>query len=512
MPDRIWTGLQNGSDIRGIATDGVEGQEVNLTDDAVGAIVCAFALWLCRDKGKCTKRLRISLGIDSRISGPHIKSVAKEALESIGCSVYDCGLSSTPAMFMTTVVDTFLYDGAIMVTASHLPYNRNGLKFFTDRGGLEKEDIAEILTIAQRGEFEKTADRGEAFDVDFMSVYCEILRRRIIDGINHPTNRMQPLKGFRIVVDAGNGAGGFFADKVLEPLGANTSGSCFLEPDGRFPNHIPNPENRSAVESICGAVKERGADLGVIFDADVDRAGAVGPSGREINRNRLIALMGAIVLEEHKHSTIVTDSVTSTGLKKFIEEDLGGVHHRFKRGYKNVIDEGIRINREGGECYLAMETSGHGALRENYFLDDGAYLIVKILIKMVRMRLAGSGTIEALIRDLPEAYESAEFRLKIDAEDYRGYAGTVLSGLNEFAPRVCGWKIAPDNYEGIRVSCDRDGGDGWFLLRMSLHEPLMPLNIESDSRGGVKIIAEKIVPLLRGFARLDIAPVLKYIG
>ena len=102
--------------------------------------------------------------------------------------------------------------------------------------------------------------------------------------------------------------------------------------------------------------------------------------GNELNRNRLIALISAIVLKEHPGSTIVTDSITSDGLTEFIEQDLQGIHQRFKRGYKNVINEAIRLNQECQESWLAIETSGHGAMKENYFLDDGAYLVTKLVI------------------------------------------------------------------------------------------------------------------------------------
>ena len=121
----------------------------------------------------------------------------------------------------------------------------------------------------------------------------------------------------------------------------------FLDPDGRFPNHIPNPEDENAMASVCAATVKAGADLGVIFDTDVDRAGCVDAAGREINRNRLVALAAAIALEDCPGGTVVTDSVTSDGLKLFIETELGGVHCRFKRGYKNVINEALRLNREG---------------------------------------------------------------------------------------------------------------------------------------------------------------------
>lgn len=511
MLSKKYAKLQNESDIRGIALDGVEGQEVNLTSDVIEKIAKSFANWLAEDKRKPSSSLRVSIGIDSRISGPAIKAAAVKGLVSMGCRVYDFGIASTPAMFMSTVTYGYEYDGAVMVTASHLPYNRNGLKFFTNRGGLEKQEIAGLLSEAESGEFVPANNLGSITNVDFMSVYADYLRKKMVKEIDSPENKEQPLKGFRIVVDAGNGAGGFFVDKVLIPLGADVSGSQFLEPDGNFPNHIPNPEDPQAIEAISKAVVNNNGDIGIIFDADVDRAGAVEKNGKEINRNRLIAMMSAIVLEEYPNSIIVTDSVTSTGLKTFIEKDLGGVHHRFKRGYKNVINEAIHINNEGKECHLAMETSGHGALKENYFLDDGAFLVTKILIKMAKMKIRESRDIGSLIQGLAEPFESKEFRMNIHMEDFKVYGNRIISDLKEYAAKEKGWHIAPDNYEGVRVSFDKKDGDGWFLLRLSLHEPLMPLNIESDSPGGTAIIAQKILSFLEDYQELDTSSIKAYV-
>lgn len=152
-----------------------------------------------------------------------------------------------------------------------------------------------------------------------------------------------------------------------------------------------------------------GADLGVVFDTDVDRSGVVDSEGRGINRNTLIALLAKIVLRECPGSTIVTDSVTSNGLARFIE-DLGGKHYRYRKGYKNVIDKGIELNEDGVETQVAIETSGHGAMKENYFLDDGAYLAVKIIIEMVRMRLSGDERgIGGLLYGLQTPREENEF-------------------------------------------------------------------------------------------------------
>lgn len=499
MLNDFWKQFKSGTDIRGVATAGA-GYEVNLTDETVTAMVNGFILWLAKKTGKNPDELKISVGRDSRISGPHISSLSMNTMKKAGVQVISCGLASTPSMFMTTV--ELECNGALQITASHHPYYRNGLKFFTREGGLEGEDIVSILEYAQNGEKPLESTDGEIVEADFMSQYAANLREMIKAGVNSSSDYDHPLKGFKIVVDAGNGAGGFYATDVLEALGANINGSQFLEPDGMFPNHIPNPENAEAMKSICNAVKKSNADLGVIFDTDVDRGGAVDASGNEINRNRLVALASAIALEGNDGGLIVTDSITSSGLKDFIENELGGKHLRFKRGYKNVIDEAIRQNKNGINCPLAIETSGHAAMRENYFLDDGAYLVTKIIIKMVQLKKAGK-TLESLTEKLSEPVESREVRIKITEKNFREYGEKVIADMFDFAKKHNDFVVADDNHEGIRVSFGKNSGDGWFLLRLSVHDPIMPLNIESDSVGGVDKIYKKILPFLESCTGLD---------
>lgn len=282
-----------------------------------------------------------------------------------------------------------------------------------------------------------------------------------------------------------------------------------MEPDGSFPNHIPNPENETAMESILEAVRENKADLGIIFDTDVDRAGAVLEDGSELNRNRLIAMLSAILLREHPGTTVVTDSITSTGLSDFIAAK-GGIHHRFKRGYRNVINEAIRLNSLGQDTQLAMETSGHGALKENYFLDDGAYLVTKLLIELARGRKQGY-RLESLIEGLKEPAESAEFRMNLLPEDFKSYGQQVIDELTAYAAAQPGWSLAEDNYEGVRVNLDEKHGSGWFLLRLSLHDPLMPLNIESNKTGGVREIAAELACFLKSCEGLDTVKLLDFI-
>ena len=496
--------LQNGSDIRGVALEGIAGQAVNLTEQASRDIGRGFALWLMEKTGK-KDNIRVAVGRDSRLSGPSLCDWICSAMVQQGLQVTNFGMASTPAMFMATVAEGYAYDGTVMITASHLPFNRNGFKFFTRDGGLEKSDIKQILTYAESDQT-TSLPCGTLEDGSFMDNYGKILA----DKIRTAAGSDKPLEGFRIVVDAGNGAGGFYVDKVLKPLGAITDGSRYLEPDGSFPNHIPNPEDKEAMESITEAVRQTGADLGIIFDTDVDRAGAVLSDCSELNRNRIIALLSSILLREHPGTTIVTDSITSTGLAKFIEAK-GGIHHRFKRGYKNVINESIRLNASGQDSQLAIETSGHGALKENYFLDDGAYLVTKLLIELARGKKMGY-TLESMIADLEEPAESKEFRMNIKVEDFKGYGQSVIDALNVYASEQSGWSLAPSNYEGVRVNLDEAHGNGWFLLRLSLHDPLMPLNIESNSVGGVMTIAKELLRFLDSCEQLDIAPVKSFLA
>lgn len=492
--------LQNGSDIRGIAMPGIPGEEVNLTGMICGEIARSFVLWLARKTGKKADALSIGVGRDSRLSGPILHASVLSGLLSMGAAAYDCGMASTPAMFMSTVLPGFEWDGAIMMTASHLPSNRNGLKFFTRDGGLEKADIKEILAACgDLASKNPVIPERRPHAAPLMDAYCTHLRNVILEGIQDGDT---PLSGMKIAVDAGNGAGGFFATQVLEPLGADISASQYLEPDGTFPNHSPNPENKEAMASLRSAVLEGSCDLGLLFDPDVDRAGAVDAAGSELSRNRLIGLMAAIVAEQAPGSTIVTDSVTSSQLADFIEHKLGCIHHRFKRGYKNVINEGIRLNAEGSPCLLAMETSGHGAMKENYFLDDGAYLSAKIVIQLALLRRKGK-QLSDLLEGLEEPADAREYRMKILDENFAAYGAEVLHRLGEYAKAQTGWEIAPNNYEGIRISVP--ACKGWFLLRMSLHDPLMPMNLESNLPGGADEILAQLRPFLSRCNQLDLS-------
>lgn len=617
MSAKKYSKLQNGSDIRGVATDGVPGEPVTLTRSAVEDIASGFVIWLSKKIDKPVDDLCIAVGRDPRISGEDIADAFMSAASSYGCRLIDCGLASTPAMFMATKFDEIDADGSVIITASHLPFNRNGLKFFTKESGLDKSDIKEILSLAEsetsndstaenesaaelakskltqnnydklsmlkRSSETELAKRSQGFDSKFadsdqkfeshsstmnqsrygelekpnkgcgrgltklnqnhnfefnegnlMELYCSHLRNIIVDACPPTANTDKPLENLKIAVDAGNGSGGFFATNVLEPLGADISASRFLEPDGRFPNHPPNPENKEAMTAIRDATLEGNCDLGLIFDTDVDRSSAVDEKGREINRNGIVAMASALVSENHPHTTVVTDSVTSEQLTDYLTENLGLKHLRFRRGYRNVINKAIELNNEGVDSALAIETSGHAAFRDNYFLDDGAYLAVLIVIRTAILKSEGKG-ISSVISSLEEAEEAVEIRLPLTGTDFSSDGDKILENLrsvietmntentrlnnlgtnvaisndsetsagNEPEPNLK-FSLARPNYEGVRVSFT-GSSSGWFLFRKSLHDPIMPLNIESNEKGGVKMILGFLKNALKHEEGIDIS-------
>ncbi|XP_008221457.1 PREDICTED: phosphomannomutase/phosphoglucomutase [Prunus mume] len=542
--------LQNGSDVRGVALEGEKGRTVDLTPPAVEAVAESFGEWVIKglekERGHPVENVGVSLGRDPRISGASLSVAVFSGLARAGCLAFDMGLATTPACFMSTILPPFAYDASIMMTASHLPYTRNGLKFFTKKGGLSSPDVEDICDKAAR----KYANRLTKVSillniplsrVDFMSTYAKHLRDIIKERVNHPLHYETPLQGFQIIVNAGNGSGGFFTWDVLDKLGADTFGSLHLKPDGMFPNHIPNPEDKTAMAVTRAAVLENSADLGIVFDTDVDRSGVVDNKGNPINGDKLIALISAIVLREHPGTTIVTDARTSMALTRFIA-NRGGQHCLYRVGYRNVIDKGVQLNKEGIETHLMMETSGHGALKENHFLDDGAYMVVKIIIEMVRMKLAGSDEgFGNIIKDLEEPAESLELRINVVSEPRyaKEKAIEAIETFREYVEegRLEGWELdscgdcwvsegclvdsndtsaaAVDAHMyRAKVSDEEHGQHGWVHIRQSIHNPNIAVNMQSSVPGCcqtmTRVLLDKFI-IANGMDKsLDISQIEKY--
>ena len=502
-----YNSLISGTDIRAVAM----GDNAYLTNEVAEKIGETFAVWVNQ---KCSfspdeSQKIIALGRDSRLSGEALLQSLAKGITKQGFHILDFGLCTTPAMYKCLIGDTPVAHASVMITASHHPSERNGFKFFLPEGGINAHELHEIIDLMEV-EHEPSMRHETIEDYDYLSFYIQELKDMVRLKLDDDVSR--PLLGLHILVDAGNGAGGFYA-KLLEDLGAWTEGSQFLDPDGNFPNHSPNPEDEEAIGSLSKAVIKHTADLGVIFDTDCDRAALVDQTGLAINRNRLIALVSAMLLNEEQGLTIVTDSVTSSGLSKFIGE-WGGEHYRYKRGYRNVIDEAKRLNIAGINCPLAIETSGHAALRENEFLDDGMYLSTLLICEAMRLKREGK-TISSLIDGLKEPVESIELRLKIKDEDYRKTGVRIIETIMDHASDAEGWEVAPDNREGIRITfnLDQELDNAWFLMRLSVHDPVLALNVESDVEGGLEFILSALYGVIAQYEDdVDLNPISEYLS
>ena len=227
------------------------------------------------------------------------------------------------------------------------------------------------------------------------------------------------------------------------------------------------------------------------------RAGCVDKDGLEALVERLREAgrvqLAAIEAETHPHAVIVTDSVTSDGLTRFLEGTLGLRHFRYRRGYKNVIDKGFELTMNGEDCPLAIETSGHGAFEENHFSDDGAYIAAKIIGRLALLRKKGQ-RIEDMIAELQNPAEEEERRFRILASDFKTYGAGVLERFRAFVEKDPRFTVVEPNYEGVRVSCKDGEAAGWILLRQSLHDPVLPMNLEAENEGGLAVLWSRVEP------------------
>lgn len=486
-----------------------------------------------------TRTIRIALGQDPRTHGMRLADSfargAEAASTAVSCvQVYYTGIATTPACAaFGRLVGT---DAGVMVTASHLPADRNGFKFFWQDGAcLSKAEIAALGNYASScavdcfntGMVPPASGRDAVMChkwVDFMSAYeaslKQAIQQEVLGGIDNfegdeEKATQKCLKGLTLVVNAGHGSGGFF-NQLLKDMGADVSGSIGCEPDEEFPLGIPNPEYKPMIDATIATCQKVQADLGIMLDTDSDRCGFVVPTSRKneggfihyepLNRNRLIALFGVILSETNPGAAVVTDSVTSEGLSSFLEEKMGLRHVRYIKGYQNVIGKAKELTERGiMKAELAMETSGHGAMKENYYIDDGAYTALKVvglLAKRTAKDPDNRSQLLDLIADMDELDVIAELRFKVMDDslqtmhqlfDFCALEIERLCAKEDHGAAVDNWSIDNDNLEGIRI---RVGKGQFFMIRKSLHDPVISLQLEAASREEAKkLIVDPLLTL-----------------
>lgn len=454
-------------DIRGRASGG----NPPMNPDAARAIGQAFASYLRRALPDGPHRVYV--GRDNRETSPTLQAAVIDGLRGGGCDVTDLGLVATPVVYWHTmqVPDS----GGVMVTGSHLAADQNGLKLNIGNRSVYGEAIQMLRRSI------------EANDLEIGSGTLQVDQSAVDAYVADLTQRIEMARPLRVVVDAGNGVGGLFGPRLIEAWGHQVVGKLFIEPDARFPNHHPNPQVPENMRDLGQKVREVGADVGIAFDGDADRMGAVDENGELIAADRLLALLAVDMLARHPGQTLVGDVLCSQVLFDAVRE-AGGQALMAASGHALVKD----AMRQHG-AMIGGEMSGHIFLGEHYFgYDDGFFAAGRLL-----QLLAGSGrSLSQLDADLPTLTSTPEYRPACPDAD----KALVIAGVAEQLSS----EGEVETVDGFRLSLPQ----GWGILRASNTEPVLSLRFEGQTQADAMAIKARFVAALRAFPQVDLAALL----
>lgn len=425
----------------------------------------AYISALYKKTGK--KDLKISIGNDARLSSPEIVKALAEGASSSGAHVLLLGLVTSPISYFSTFVVNGV-DGALMVTGSHNPPEYNGFKISIGNKTIFGEEIKNLYKIIQAKDFILGTGKIESFDI--FPLYLERYKKEF--------SHLSPIP---VVLDCGNGAAGCIVRKLYEAVGLKPL-VLFEQPDGRFPNHHPDPTVAENLVELIRTVRETGARVGIGFDGDADRIGIVDEKGDILYGDEFIALVSRFILKGRPGEKIIGDVKCSDRMFSYVAK-YGGEPIMWKTGH-SLIKEKIKSEKApfGGEL------SGHIFFNDrNYGYDDALYAG----LRLIEILSQTGKTIRELLADLPPSFSTPEIRIETTEEKKH----SIVRALQEkFSSPSADYSI--NQIDGIRVSFK----DGWALARASNTQPVLVLRFESSSESGLnKIRAEfdrVVAPLL----------------
>ncbi len=445
-------------DIRGIV-------EVDL-DEGIYERLGRAAGTLFRREG----RQRIVVARDARLSSPRFQEALINGLRATGMDVIDIGMVATPVMYFA--VEALGADAGAIVSASHNPPEFNGLKLrrAEPRFGSEplpSAAIQEVGQIAASGQF--IEGHGNYDQVDIGPAYIESARRWLDFGTHRP----------RVVLDGGNGVAGPLAVAMYEALGIEVI-PLFIEPDGTFPNHHPDPLKVENLRHLQATVREQRADLGIGLDGDGDRLGVVDGNGDVVFADRYLIVLAQALLAKRK-GPVVFDVKCSAVLPQAIRA-LGGEPIMWKTGYTS-----LSAKMRDVDAVLGGELSGHTIFPwPGRYFDDGAFAGAVLLHALYEL---GQTLTEALA-PYPVLPSIDEGRIPFPEE--RKFA--VIDFLRA---RFAG-KYPIIDIDGVRI----DFGDGWGLVRASNTEPAITTRFEAQTWERVQAIRDEMLSVVEEFRTL----------
>ncbi len=438
-------------DIRGIADEDLVDENVVLLGKGIGT-------FLGRQGSKT-----LVIGRDVRLSSPRLRDALIKGLQSTGVNVIDVGVTLTPIQYFAIL--HLNADGGVMITGSHNPIDYNGLKI-SKKGVVPVygEQIQEIRKIIESDDFATGA--GEIVEKNVMDDYVTTLK-----------SKLKFNKKLKIVIDAGNGTGGLVAPKLWEDMGCDVE-CIYCEPDGRFPNHLPDPTVLKYVVDLQEKVLETGADLGIGYDGDSDRVGVIDEKGRMIFADTLLAILSREVLDRKPGSEIVFDVKCSQALPEEIRKH-GGKPLMWKTGHSLLKAKMKEINSP-----LAGEMSGHIFYADDYFgFDDAIYVSGRLM----QILSNTDQKLSEIVDEIPHFESTPEIRIDATDEDKFNVVADIADYFKKSYDAI--------DIDGARVLF----GDGWGLVRASNTQPVLVLRFEAKTKDRLQEIIEVFKTKLREY-------------
>jgi len=436
-------------DVRGLV-----GRDIN--PDVFRQVGRAYATMIRRKGGR-----RISVGRDNRLSSTDLKLGFVEGARAAGVDVVDIGPSTTPILYFATAHWTM--DGGANITGSHNPIEYNGVKMVHPGAApLSEDEIQEIRKTIESGDYESGAGglSERSPREDYFATIAKIVK---------------PARRLKVVVDAGNGVAGTYGPELLRRIGCEVV-ELFCESDGRFPNHLPDPEDERNVEDLKRKVLEVGADVGIAYDGDADRVGVVDERGQRHEADLILILLARDLLTRHPGAKVVFDVKSSQALIDDIRQH-GGVPIMWKTGHSH-----LKRKMRDDQILLGGEVSGHMFFAENYYgVDDGILASCKII------ELASRATepLSRLFASIPHLRATPELKAPcLDGDKFR---------VVEEVTRELKQRYDTIDTDGARVIFP---GRGWGLVRASNTNPYLTLRFEARTDREIEEMKREIYAVL----------------
>ncbi|MDZ4768735.1 MAG: phosphomannomutase/phosphoglucomutase [Chloroflexota bacterium] len=442
-------------DIRGRAG----GSDAPLTPDAARLVGRAFGTYLYRVEGK----REVIVGRDNRLTSPALAGALIEGLMSAGCEVVNIGLASTPLVYWYAVRHDSA--GGVMITGSHLMPDQNGFKLCVGARNLYGDQLLALRAMID----------ADDFDGDLGSL--RVKESPLVDYMVDVIPRVRMPRALHVVVDAGNGTGGYFGPRLLRAWGHRIT-ELYCDLDGSYPNHQPDPQEAENMRALSDKVLEVGADIGIAFDGDADRMGAVDETGAVISADRILALLARDLLTRLPGASVVADVLTS---QVFFDEvaKAGGVPIMWASGHSLVKAKMVETG-----ALLGGEASGHIFLGEGYYGFDDAYFAAARLLRLIGTTTMPFSTIDAT---LPSLFSTPEYRPRCPDELKNSVIDAARKALDGQGELV--------SVDGLRVRFAR----GWGLLRASNTEPVLSLRFEAETEADAHDYRDRFFAVLRQF-------------